>query len=111
MGDLSVSLLEASRGTTTNNKQPGASLVTQKARHQVLKQEAPRLASVIQHPKFKLDPIAAIKNHLDAVLPDKPKAPSHHHRHKGEQEKKQQRREKKKRRRAVGNDSTAIMTY
>jgi hypothetical protein len=112
MDGLSLSLLEASRATTTTNKQPGASIITQKARHQVLKQEAPRLTSVIQHPKFISDPIAAIKSHLEAVLPDKPKArSSHHHRHKSEQEKKQQKRAKKKRRRAAGNDSTTMMTH
>ncbi|KAK9815410.1 hypothetical protein WJX72_003228 [[Myrmecia] bisecta] len=95
LSTLADSLGEAANKLTTkaDKKQKGLGVGGCKARTRITADETARLQQVLAHPHFKANPIAAITNHLTAMLPPvpepaKPKTPS-------AQELKEKRRQRK----------------
>ncbi|GAB4819416.1 hypothetical protein N2152v2_006462 [Parachlorella kessleri] len=67
--------IDARQADGERQHKPGQSVGTLRARARVLEQEASRLHQVLHHPQFQADPLAAVKAHLTATLPQAPPRP------------------------------------
>lgn len=101
MEGLQAASHEAEAGAAEQLRRKGQSVTSQRGRARVLEQEAGRLQQVLHHPQFIADPLAAVRTHLSATLPEAPPASARGSRAgAGSQEAKLPRSEKKKRQKA-----------